>query len=82
MAEGMCQRVKAKYVTKTEPGLSKTIEYPVIQPQSMQHTDGFMLLGFNSWEDVHSETLAAAVTNVLEFHISKESVGFQGHAQN
>ena len=48
----------------------------MIIPQAMQHADGFTLLGFDSWEDVNDEKICAAVTDVSEFHITKETVGY------
>ena len=68
--------MKAKY--KTLAGDSDNVEYEAIVPQPMTHTDGFTLLGFNSWEDVQDEKLAFAVTNVAEFSLDKEKgkVGF------
>lgn len=66
--------MKATY--RLKDGTAGTLEYPVIMPNAMQHTDGFSLLAFESWECVNDEKLCAAVTNVMEFHISKESIGF------
>jgi hypothetical protein len=68
--------LKAKY--KTLDGGGDSVEYEAIVPQPMTHTDGFTLLGFNSWEDVQDEKLAFAVTNVAEFYLDKEKgqVGF------
>lgn len=66
--------MKAKYETNDrQPGV---FSHPVIIPNGMQHADGFTLLGFDSWEEVHDEKFCAAVTNVASFHITKESMGF------
>jgi hypothetical protein len=68
--------VKANYRLRSKEQLEGTMEYPAIVPQAMQNADGFTLLGFQSWEDVTSEKLAAAVTDVVEFHLTKEQIGF------
>ena len=52
----------------------------VIKPQAAQHSDAFTLLGFDSWEDVDGEKLAAAATDILEFTIIKEDKGIGFHA--
>ncbi len=63
---------------KTKDNISSTFEHPVIIPNTMQHSDGFILLGFLDWEAVNDEKFCAAVTNVTEFHIqpSNNKVGF------
>ena len=66
--------MRAKYFT-TEKQLGNFI-HPVILAQPMQHTDGFTLIGFDSWEDVTDEKFCAAVTNIAEFHITKDKIGF------
>ena len=66
--------MRAKYNTKGDR--SGELEHPVIIPQAMQHADGFTLLGFDSWEDVNDEKICAAVTDVSQFHITKEAVGY------
>lgn len=74
--------MKAEY--KTKNGHAGVLNYPVILPNGMQHTDGFSLLAFASWEDANDEKLCAAVTNVEEFHIDKEEgrLGFHVKEQN
>lgn len=54
------------------------MEMPVIIAQSMQQTDGFTVLGFDSWEDVHDEKITAAVTNIMSYKLTKDKVGFHG----
>lgn len=61
---------------KTNNGTDGKLDYPVIMPQPMQHTDGFTLLAFESWEGANDEKISAAVTNVSEFHIVKDEIGF------
>lgn len=54
----------------------------VIMPQPMQHSDGYSLLGFDNWEDVNDEKLAAAVTNIMSFKLNKDRVGFHAKDSN
>lgn len=67
--------MRATYTTKSDsPGF---LDCPVIVPQAMQHSDGFTLLGFESWEDVNDEKLSAAVTDVAVFKLVRDSrLGF------
>lgn len=57
------------------------IEHEVIQPQASTHSDVFILLAFDSWEDVHNEKLTGAVTDVVEFTITNKpkEIGFHGN---
>lgn len=66
--------MKATY--KSRDGTGGFFNHPVIVPQAMQHGDGFMLLGFEDWEAVNDEKFSAAITNLSEFHITKEGIGF------
>ena len=69
--------MKARYILKDQD-VVKHFEYPVIMPQGMSHSDGFVLLGFEGWEQVNDEKFCAAVTNIAEFHIenTKGPIGF------
>jgi len=68
--------VKAVYTGLT--GEEQLFEHEVIVPQNMEHSDGFTLFGFNSWEDVQNQKLIAAVTGVVSFQLddAKVKMGF------
>lgn len=66
--------MKADYLTLD--GQTGVMECGVIKPQPMQHSDGFTLLGFETWEDVDKETIESAATNVASFNITNVKVGF------
>jgi hypothetical protein len=67
--------MKAHYSTAET---SDTIEYEAIVPTALPDGAGFVLLGFDSWEDAHDEKLAGAITGVLSFKLdkAKNKVGF------
>lgn len=68
--------MKAWY--RTFDGVQNEINYGVIKTQTMEHGDGFTLIGFEDYEAVDREDIACAITNVSEFHIvrPKNKVGF------
>lgn len=66
--------LKANFITFE--GHSGELEAGVIKPQPMQHADGFTLLAFDSWQDVDSEKLLGAATNILSFKLTETKVGF------
>lgn len=67
--------MKASYTTRS--GEYGKFSHPVILPQAMNHADGFMLLGFESWEAVTDEKMNAAVTDLVAFDIDKsQKMGF------
>lgn len=65
-----------KAIYRTLDGQPGDIEYAVIIGQNMNHSDGFTLLGFHSWEDVNDQKICAAVTNIAQFDLHKDKIGF------
>lgn len=66
--------MKADY--KCKEGITGTFEAEVILPQPMTAGDGFTLLGFDDWEYVSDEKISSAITNIVQFKIIRNSIGF------
>jgi len=69
--------MKARY--RRFDGANGIFNYPVVDVEGHESSGGFILLGYDSYEEAHNENPSAAIADVVEFHIEEESkveVGF------